>query len=350
MKDLSNLALAFFEAEHPSLLAIVEKRIQLEWTSHPDKNLEKAGFHLIDYAIHFGRLLRVVYRYRLADALGKEFLWYVNLFKDYGWGQDALSLILDSWIIAIQGLIKQPECNQLAGPIQTLRSDLPGLFTGAEGSYGVGPSPFDSLLVDALINGDIRGAQQRILSTTQAVFSPDRLIVDILLPAMSEIGNRWERHQIEIFQEHLATQALKTLLMRLPALRPSSVSQKGHKALVACTPGDEHDLIPLALSSYLETRGWAVKNLGGSLPADQIIAAVAALRPDVLFITLTMLILLDDFLKVLDGLHKDASTCKVIVGGRGATSAQALLESQGAFVAEDFVQGHQKALREIGYA
>jgi len=350
MPSVSDLALALFETEYPSLWAIVEKRIQLEWSSHRDKNLEKGGFHLIDYAVHFGRLIRVIYRYQLIGALRKEFLWYVNLFKDYGWGQDALSLILDSWIIAIQGLIKQPECNELAEPLQSLKIDLPDLFAAAGVSYGSSPHAFASLLVEPLINGDIQEAQKLILSTWPSISSPDRLIVEILLPVIREIGNLWERHQIEIYQEHLATQALKVILLRLPALKPPSLSPKRYKALVTCTPGDEHDLVPWALSSYLETKGWAVQNLGGSLPVDQIIAAARALRPDVLFITLTMLILLEDFLKVLDGLHENFPSCRVIVGGRGTISAQALLESQGAIVAKDFEQGHQMALRVVGDA
>lgn len=350
MENSFDSASSVFETDYASILAVVEKRIQLEWSFHRDKNLDKPGFHLIDYAKHFGRMLLVIYRHRLVDALREEFQWYVNVFEAHGWGQDALSLILDSWIVAIQGLIKQPECNVLAEPLQNLRDYLPRLFLAQEAPGTSNTTAFDASLLEALVKGDVQGAQHYILSTNQKVSSPDRLIVDVLLPAIAEIGNRWEHHQTEIYEEHIATHVLKTLLMRLPALRPFPVTQIGRTALVSCAPGDEHDLIPLALSSYLEAKGWAVKNLGRSLPAEQIIAAVAGLSPDVLFLTLTMLFLLDDLLYVLDALLRDMPSCKIIVGGRGTVFARVLLESKGAMVAKDFDHGHQMALNEVGYA
>lgn len=345
MKGLSDSAPALFEAEYAAVVAVVEKRIQLEWRAHPDQRLDTAGIHLLDTARHFGRLLRVIYRHRLLDALGEELRWYVNLFTAHGWGHDALSLVLDSWIVGIQGLIPPPECNELAEPLQVLRDGLSRLFASAADRDGVSQTAFDPLLVDHLLQGDVQGAQQHLLSSAQSVTSPDRLIVDMLLPAMAEVGNRWERHQIEIYEEHLASQAIKSLLIRLPALPAAAAPPIGRTALVTCAPGDEHDLIPMAMSAYLETKGWKVKNLGGSLPVGQIVAAAAALEPDVLFITLTMLFLIDELLTVLDGLRRDYPSGKVIVGGRGTVAARALLESRGAFVARDFDHGHRLALQ-----
>ncbi len=69
----------------------------------PGSASDTAGIHLLDTARHFGRLLRVIYRHRLLDALGEELRWYVNPFTAHGWGHDALSLVLDSWIVGIQG-------------------------------------------------------------------------------------------------------------------------------------------------------------------------------------------------------------------------------------------------------
>ena len=350
MQNLSDSALGLFEAEYASLSAIVARRIQLEWLSHPDRNLEKAGFQLFDYAIHFGRLLRVLYRHRLMNALREELLWYGAMFTAHGWDQDALALILDSWIIGVQGLIKPPECNQLAEPLHAVRNDLPLLFTKSQERCGRSRPSLDPFLVEDLLRGDIQNVQKRIVSTPEFLTSPDHLIADALLPAMSEIGTRWEFHQIEIYEEHLATEVLRILLARLPALLPVSNRHTGGTALVSSAPGDEHGLIPLALSSYLETRGWAVKNLGGSLPADQIIRAAGALRADVVFITFTMVFLLDGVLDVLDGLRRDVPSCKVIVGGRGTHYSRALLESRGAAVADDFAQGHQTALEALRHA
>ena len=69
-----------------------------------------------------------VYRYDLAQALAQEAVWYASALAVRGPGKDAFSLLLESWIIAVQGIIKPPECNLLAEPIRELQTNLPILF------------------------------------------------------------------------------------------------------------------------------------------------------------------------------------------------------------------------------
>lgn len=94
---------------------------------------------------------------------------------------------------------------------------------------------------------------------------------------------------------------------------------------------------------FLEARGWQVSNLGGGLPAAQIAAAVRAVRPHAVFLTLPMLLLLDDLLAVLGTLRRDHPGLPLVVGGRGARSARDVLERAGARVATDFADGHRLA-------
>jgi methanogenic corrinoid protein MtbC1 len=110
-------------------------------------------------------------------------------------------------------------------------------------------------------------------------------------------------------------------------------------ALVSCAPGDEHELIPLALSSYLECRHWTVKNLGVGLPPDQLARAVAVLEPAVLFLTVTMLSRLDDALDAIESVQRESGRCRIIAGGRGAVLARAVLEDRKVLVALDFADG-----------
>jgi methanogenic corrinoid protein MtbC1 len=163
---------------------------------------------------------------------------------------------------------------------------------------------------------------------------------------MAKIGELWEQNRIEIFQEHLATEAIRSLLAALTALMPPPWQQSGRTALVSWAPGDEHELIPLALSAYLEIRGWLVKNLGGSLPAEQIVCAGGALNPDTLFLTCSMLSRLDEVLEVIEHIRSMPGHCRVVVGGHAAVFAGAVLENKDVLVAYDFEHGHRLALEE----
>jgi len=116
-------------------------------------------------------------------------------------------------------------------------------------------------------------------------------------------------------------------------------------ALISCVPGDEHELVPLALSIYLESRGWAVKNLGGSLPADQIARAAASIAPDTLFLTLTRLPQLDAALETVGKVRGNEGSRRIIFGAGERVKAREILERGGAPPWPwDFDQGYRLAL------
>ncbi|HDR15490.1 MAG TPA: hypothetical protein ENN79_08460 [Desulfobacteraceae bacterium] len=342
MNTVSNSGSRLFSSEFGNLSALVLKRLELEWHYHQRPDLERTDQHLLQYAIEFGRLLNVVYRHHLFPALREESKWYVTVFGARGSSHDAFALVLDSWIMAIQGLIKPPECNELAQPIQSIRDDLDRLIDQTSSVCKASIETVQPALLEKLLGGDVRGAREVISEIASTLDSPDRLIVEVVLPAMAEVGQRWESNELEIFQEHLATEAIRSLLAGL-TMMPESQQKTDEVAMVSCAPGDEHELIPLALASYLTFRGWTVKNLGGGLPADQIARAVGAFKPKALFLTFTMLSRLDGVLDVIEKVHLESGHCRIILGGRGAVLAKAVLESRAAMVALDFDEGFRLA-------
>ena len=343
MRALPDAAAELFASEFEHLLAVVLRRLELEWQYRHRLDPAEVDRRLLQYALEFGRLLKVVYRHRLFSALREESRWYAGVFAARGSGADAFALLLDSWIIAIQGVLKPPECNALAQPIQAIRNDLPVLIAQSQQRGSAAPGPAALLLVDALARGDVRSARQQISDTAARGTAPDRLIVEVMLPAMAEIGRRWELGEVEVFQEHLATEAIQSLLSGLPLMTTGVPPKNGWTALVTCAPGDEHSLIPLALAAYLEFRGWSVVNLGRSLPAGQIARAVTALSPRVLFLTFTTITRLDETLEVIELCRAASARCRIILGGRGAVAAKALMEGRGALVARDFDEGFRLA-------
>lgn len=343
MNTVSHSASQLFSSEFGNLSALVLKRLELEWHYHQRPDLGRADQQLLLYAIEFGRLLHVGYRHHLFSALREECKWFAAVFGSRGSSHDAFALVLESWIMAIQGWLKSPECNELARPIQSIRDDLEGWIEPGSTMHKASIETARPALLEKLICGDVRGAREVLSEIASEIASPDRLIVEVMLPAMAEIGQRWESDRLEIFQEHLATETIRSLLAGLTAMTPESRQKTDAIALVSCAPGDEHELIPLALASYLTFRGWSVKNLGVGLPADQIAQAVACFEPQALFLTFTMLSRLDDVLDVIGKVRHESERCRIILGGHGASVAKAVLENRGALVALDFDEGFHLA-------
>jgi methanogenic corrinoid protein MtbC1 len=124
-------------------------------------------------------------------------------------------------------------------------------------------------------------AAQRLIDGVIAEGLPVRTCyLDVLAPAMHELGELWEQAKISIGDEHLATaitqSVLATMAHRLPR---AGVSPDGERAVavVGCGPGDLHGLGARMVGDFLQAAGWLVLDLGQAAPASAF-ADVAARR------------------------------------------------------------------------
>ena len=100
--------------------------------------------------------------------------------------------------------------------------------------------------------------------------------------------------------------------------REAGVSGPGPTALLACLPGELHDLGLIAFGLALRSRGWRVVYLGPDTPIETVEDAADRLRPDVLVFHAVSS---DRVLPVLDRLHELGDRHRVALGGAAATSA-----------------------------
>ena len=142
-----------------------------------------------------------------------------------------------------------------------------------------------SLFTDALMKLDAVAVDQEF-SRLAAVLPPVELVRDILLPALREVGDRWNRRRGGIAYEHLISSTMRHLLgsfLRLYSRRDSAT-----RLLFATPSGDRHEIGILGAALLAASRGLTVAYLGPDLPARDIIAAVTASGADVLVLGLTL--------------------------------------------------------------
>jgi methanogenic corrinoid protein MtbC1 len=340
LKSASNL----FESNYNNLIALVLKRMEVEMQSHARIDLRKLEPDLVEQFREFGELLRVIYRYELTDILPDEAAWYASALSSRGSVKDAFDLLVNSWIIAIQGIIKPPECNILARPLQEIINNINSIMSNAEHRRGSPPPNHIVKLVNYLINGDGISAQKQLLSYIDNGVKPYELITEFILPAMVEVGRRWENNEIQIFEEHLASETIIRLLAGF-----SNIFKPGENinrnALVSCVPNDKHQLVPMALSTFLELKGWRVISLGVSLPEEQILLATEKFNPDTIFLSLSMLSRLIEALELILKLQRNHPEMKIFIGGNGARSGKSLIEKTRAIVVQSFEEAHQLAIQ-----
>lgn len=121
----------------------------------------------------------------------------------------------------------------------------------------------------------------------------EQIYLEVLTPAMVEIGRLWETAQIGVGQEHLATQITQTILARLaPSLEEASaaLSAGGRRrtAIVAGTPGELHGLGARMVADFLEAAGWDVLLLGPDTPIGEIAELTVQRTPDVVALSTSL--------------------------------------------------------------
>ncbi|HET9243847.1 MAG TPA: B12-binding domain-containing protein [Gaiella sp.] len=112
----------------------------------------------------------------------------------------------------------------------------------------------------------------------------ETVLRDILLPYLRELGERWERGEVSIAQEHFASNVLRG---RLLGLARGWGSGSGAPSVLACAPGELHDLPLMMFGLVLAHRGRSVTYLGPDTPVATIRDALPELRPERVVISAT---------------------------------------------------------------
>lgn len=151
-----------------------------------------------------------------------------------------------------------------------------------------------------------------ILDDAIARFTVDAVVELVLLPVLRQIGTRWESGEVSVAEEHFATALLRG---RMLALGRNWGGGTGPLALLACPPGEQHDLGLIAFGLVLRQRGWRIALLGGDTPVETISDAVAKLAPDVVVLAA---VTPEPFEAVADRIRGLAEDTPVLIGGNGA--------------------------------
>jgi methanogenic corrinoid protein MtbC1 len=97
----------------------------------------------------------------------------------------------------------------------------------------------------------------------------------VILPAMREIGSRWQAGRCDVGREHLATEVVRSWLSRQTFLAPRPFRPR--PIVLASGPQDLHTIGLEAFSVILARRGWPCRMLGAMTPTEALLATARAL-------------------------------------------------------------------------
>jgi MerR family transcriptional regulator, light-induced transcriptional regulator len=156
-------------------------------------------------------------------------------------------------------------------------------------------------------------AVQAIVDESLAGFSLATVLRELILPALREIGNEWERGTLEVGQEHFATNLVRERLLALARLWGRG---GGPLAILACAPGERHDIGLIAFGLALRSHGWRIVFLGADTPLAALGRAVATTNPRLVVVASVDSALLE---AQRTGLRRLARSAPLVLSGAGAS-------------------------------
>jgi MerR family transcriptional regulator, light-induced transcriptional regulator len=147
-----------------------------------------------------------------------------------------------------------------------------------------------------------------------AAYTVETVLQDVVLAYLHRLGERWEAGEVSIAHEHFAANLLRG---RLLGLARGWGQGRGPRAVLACAPGEQHELGLLAFGIALRRRGWRITYLGTNSPIDAVADIARSLLPAVV-VLLSMNP--DNFRDHAAEIADLADQVQVVIAGAGATA------------------------------
>ena len=159
----------------------------------------------------------------------------------------------------------------------------PGWLAGPPAAAAAGSEPLAALR-QALDAFD-EPAAQAVLDRLMTELSLPAVLRDVVLPYLADLGERWQRGTASIAVEHFASNLIRG---RLAGLARGWGSGHGPQALLACPPGELHDMALMVFGIVLNRNGWRIGYLGASTPVGELARSAGTSRPDLIVLAATV--------------------------------------------------------------
>ncbi|HET7554980.1 MAG TPA: B12-binding domain-containing protein, partial [Gaiellaceae bacterium] len=116
-------------------------------------------------------------------------------------------------------------------------------------------------------------AVHTVVDEALAGFALETVLGELILPALRELGERWQLGELEVAQEHFASNLVRERLLGLARLWGRGV---GPLAILSCAPGERHDIGLIAFGLLLRSHGWRILFFGADTPVETLEGAVAS--------------------------------------------------------------------------
>ena len=180
---------------------------------------------------------------------------------------------------------------------------------------GKSASPSEKVREDVL-----KGNKKRITEDTKQALdsdlAPGKILNEILLPAINEVGDLFDKGKYFLPQLIASAEAMKIAIEYLePLLQELSDRKEMPTVVIATVEGDIHDIGKNLVTLMLKNHGFQVIDLGKDVPKEKIIEAAKESHASIIALSALMTTTMQEMRKVIAYAKEQGVDAKVIIGG-----------------------------------
>ncbi|MDP6467819.1 MAG: corrinoid protein [Pirellulaceae bacterium] len=182
-------------------------------------------------------------------------------------------------------------------------------------------TPDVSKLYDAVLTGDAKTAVEVTQAALAAEVEPQDLVTGQMIPAMDEVGRRFENNEYFVPELLIAGRAMKGALEILrPLLAEKGVEPVG-RVVIGTVKGDLHDIGKGLVASMLEGGGFEVIDLGVDIAPEKFVSQAKESGANIIAVSALLTTTMTGMKAVVEAVREAGleAQCKVMIGGAPVT-------------------------------
>lgn len=217
---------------------------------------------------------------------------------------------------------KYPVSEKAIQGSQGTLKDIEGIKTGLgindseNTGNGTVMSVHAATLKQAVLKGNRNGIAAFTKEALNAGEEPQFLLDEVLLPAINEVGELFDKGKYFLPQLISSAEAMKNAIQVLePLLMKDSDSRNMPVVIIATVEGDIHDIGKNLVALMLKNYGFRVIDLGKDVPGEEIIRAAKENNAQIIALSALMTTTMQRMREVVELARKEKLPAKVMIGG-----------------------------------
>ena len=176
-------------------------------------------------------------------------------------------------------------------------------------------------LYEAILKGDAGLATSVVKEALDQGTDPEKLVYENMVPAMDEVGRRFENNEYFVPELLISARAMKAALGIIQPLLVSKGAKPAGSVVIGTVAGDLHDIGKNLVAAIMEGGGFRIHDLGVDVTVEEFLAAVKEHQPDIVAMSALLTTTMSVMKNVVEALKQNGlrDGTKVLIGGAPVT-------------------------------